>query len=123
MRAVAVVLSLSLLACFPNNARHRTIAKITEGAFVVGGIALLATSNTQADCDDEMRLGGSVMTCKSNRGLISGLGLALIMVGMVGFFATVTTEPDDKAATVGKPATTTPPLPSTAPTPITTPGY
>ena len=116
MRAVAVLLSLSLVACFPNNARHRTFAKIAEGGLVAGGIAILAVSNTQADCDLNSRPGMS-MDCKSSRGFVSGLGLALIVAGMVGFFATVTTEPDDKTVSA-KPAAPTTAPPSTTPTPI-----
>ena len=112
MRAVAVVLSLSLLtACFPNNERHRTIAKITEGGFVAGGIAILAVANTGADCDMAMRPGENP-DCKSDAGLVGGIGLSMIILGLVGFIATVSTAPDDKPAP--------PPPPPPATTPIAT---
>jgi hypothetical protein len=113
MRAVAVILSLSLLAaCFPNNERHRTIAKITEGGLVAGGIAILAVANTGADCDMASRPGENP-DCKSDAGLVGGIGLAMIIVGLVGFIATVSTAPDDD-----KPPTPPPPPPP----PTTTPG-
>jgi hypothetical protein len=114
------MLSLSLLACFPENARHRTIAKLTEGGFVVAGITILAVSNTQADCDDNTLPGRGDMDCKSSRSFISGLGLTLILVGMVGFFATITTEPDDKPVS-SLPPPPPPAPPSTTPTPIAAP--
>lgn len=106
MRAVALVLCLVFTACFPNNPRHRTYAKITEGAFLVGGIGLLAASSTQADCDMDVGLGMPRQDCKSKAGLISGIGLTMILLGMVGFAATQTTAIDDPPAT---PTTTTPP--------------
>ncbi|MEO8703468.1 MAG: hypothetical protein ABI867_25700 [Kofleriaceae bacterium] len=125
MRAVAVVLSLSLsvsVGCFPDNARHRTIAKLTEGGFLVGGITILAVANTQADCDMDTRPGVGTMDCKSRNSFISGLGLTMILVGLVGFFATVTTEPDDDAKPAPAPLpSVTPPPPSTTPTPIAAP--
>ncbi len=120
MRAVALLTCLALTACFPNNPKHRTYAKITEGGFLAGGIALLAFSSTQADCDQEVGLGMPKMDCKSKAGLISGIGLTMILLGMVGFAATVTTAVDDPAPT---PLPTSPPppgptAPSVTPTPI-----
>lgn len=122
MRAVALVVCLTFLGCFPNNARHRTYAKIVEGGVLVGGIGLLAFSNTQADCDMEVGLGMPKQDCQSKAGLISGIGLTMILLGMIGFAATVTTATD-----TGDPATTTPPTTPTTPTttnpppPTTTP--
>jgi len=117
MRAVALMLSLSFLACFPNNARHRTYAKLTEGGLLAGGIALLAIVNTGADCDQDMRPGMD-MDCKSDAGFLGGLGLTMVLIGLVGFIATVSTAPDDD----DKPALPkTPTSPSTTPTPIATP--
>ena len=118
MRAVALVLSLSLVACFPNNARHRTIAQITEGGLLAGGIALLAVINTGADCDQNMRPGMD-MDCKSDAGILGGVGLTMIILGLVGFIATISTAPDDKPTPTALP--TAPALPSTTPTPIAAP--
>ncbi|HEU0036618.1 MAG TPA: hypothetical protein VFQ53_38660 [Kofleriaceae bacterium] len=115
MRAVAGLLTLSLLVpgCFPNNPRHRTIAKITEGGLIAGGVALLAVSNTGADCDSMSRPGVPTSDCKREAGVTGGIGLGLILVGMVGFIATVSTTPDTPA-----PAAT---APTPAPVPATTP--
>jgi hypothetical protein len=56
--------------------------------------------------------------CKSKAGLISGIGLTMILLGMVGFAATQTTAVDDPPPTTG----TTPTTPTTTPaTPATTP--
>ena len=115
MRAVALVLCLTFTACFPNNAKHRTYAKITEGAFIAGGIGMLAVSSTQADCDQDVGLGMPKQDCKSKAGLISGVGLTMILLGMVGFAATVTTAVDD-SANGGPPA-----KPSSSQTSVTTP--
>jgi hypothetical protein len=112
MRAVvAVLLSVSLLACFPDNARHRTYAKVTEGSLMAIGIAMLAITNTGADCDQMGGLGNLPdKNCKSSASNLGGVGLGLIIIGMVGFLATVSTAPDDKP---------TPPAPT--PTPTATP--
>jgi hypothetical protein len=98
MRALALLSSVALLAgCFPNNAKHRTIAKITEGGLIAGGIVILGVANTGADCDEPSRPGEQA-DCKSDAGFIGGVGLAMILVGMVGFIATVSTTPDDPPA-------------------------
>jgi hypothetical protein len=95
MRWLAVLLSLSLCACFPNNNKHRTIAKLTEGGLVAGGVVLLAVSNTQADCMGGDAFPGDRADCKSDAGRISTLGFGMILVGLIGFIATVSTQPDD----------------------------
>lgn len=109
---------LVFTACFPNNPKHRTYAKLTEGGFLVGGIALLAFSNTQADCDMDVKLGMPKSDCKSRAGLISGIGLTMILLGMVGFAATQTTAVDDPPPPT-PPATTPPAAPTTTTTPST----
>jgi hypothetical protein len=124
MRAVALVMCLVFTACFPNNARHRTYAKLTEGGFLLGGIVLLGFSSTQADCDMDVKLGMPKSDCKSKAGLISGIGLTMVLLGMIGFAATQTTADDSKQTTPPTPPTTpTPPAtpPTTPPTPPTTP--
>lgn len=119
MRVIAVLTCLALCACFPNNPKHRTYAKLVEGGFIAGGIGLLAFSSTQADCDMDVGLGMPKQDCQSRAGLISGIGLTLILLGMVGFAATVTTAIEPPATTPTTTTTpTTPPPPSTTPTPI-----
>jgi hypothetical protein len=89
------LLSIAVLSgCFPDNARHRTIAKITEGALVAGGIAILTVANTGADCDQAMRPNENP-DCKSDAGFVGGVGLGMIIIGLVGFIATVSATPDD----------------------------
>lgn len=121
--ASALVLSLSLAtgACFPNNARHRTIAKITEGGVLLGGIALLAVVNSGADCMTEIPSMPDE-DCESKARLLSNIGLGLVLTGLVGFIVTVSTSDDDKASsTTTIPATTTPLEPAPAPAPAPTP--
>lgn len=81
--------------CFPDNARHRTIAKYTEGGFLIGGIALLAVVNTGADCQPDVA-GMPDVACEDRAKLVGSIGLGLILAGLVGFIATVSTSPDDK---------------------------
>lgn len=108
--AVALLLSLSLVACF-KNPTHRRLVKIGEGVAIVGGIVLLASVNTGADCDEG---GIGVMPdqdCKDRASLISNIGLALILAGMIGFVVTVSTSDDDSITTA---PTTTPATPKPA---------
>ncbi len=127
MRAVALALTLSLTvaACFPENARHRTYAKVTEGGLLAAGIAILAVTNTGADCDHNGGLGNLPpdKDCKSRSSLVGGVGLGLIVIGMVGFIATISTTPDDDKPIPPPLPTTPPPGPTpvaTQPTPIAT---
>jgi hypothetical protein len=122
MRAAAALsLTLSLLAggCFPNNAKHRTIAKIVEGGVAVGGVVLLATVNTGADCMG-ITSGDVDQECEDKAQLLSSIGLGMILTGLVGFIVTVSTSPDDKPEPpiVSKP---TPPAPEPALTPAPAP--
>lgn len=116
--AVALLISVSLFAaaCFPNNARHRTYAKLAEGGALVAGIGMLYVVNSGADC---MAMPGGMPDndCKDRATLIGNIGLGLILVGLIGFIATVSTSDDDKTTTT---ATTTP-KPEPAPTPAPTP--
>ncbi len=118
--AVALLLSLSIsqAACFPQNSRHRTYAKVTEGTMIAAGIAMLAVTNTGADCDaNGGGLGGPQNDCKSESSLVGGVGLALIVLGMVGFAATVTTAPDDPPPTSPLNPTQPPGPPKSSPGP------
>jgi hypothetical protein len=92
--AVAVALSLTLSACFPNSAKHRTYAKLGEGAALAGGIGILYVANTGADCD-QSRMVGEDSSCRTNASVIGAVGLGLILAGLGGFIATVSTSPDE----------------------------
>jgi hypothetical protein len=105
---VALLLSLSLAACFPNSAKHRTYAKLGEGAAMVAGIALLSTVKTGADCDEMRSVGDTSSSCRGNAEIVSTIGLGLILAGLTGFIATVSTSPDDKPEQPANTLTKTP---------------
>lgn len=134
--AVALVLSVSVLlgACFPNNAKHRMYAKFAEGGALVAGIGMLYVVNSGADCDMQSMPGGEPDEgCKTKAAWLGNIGLGLVLVGLLGFIATVSTSEDDenKSTTVvpktdekkpdEKPAPTPTPTPAPAPTPTPTP--
>ena len=84
-----------MLGCFPHNARRRTYAKLGEGASIAAGIGLELVTNTTADCEREM-VPGVPSSCRSKATALGDLGLALILAGLTGFIATVSTEEDDR---------------------------
>jgi len=112
MRVVASLLCVTILAaCFPENPRARTIAKYSEGGAILAGIAILAVANSGADCDATGQPGVPDSNCQKSSGTASTVGFSLILVGLLGFIATVSTTPVDK-----KPITT-----ETVPAPVLTP--
>lgn len=120
--AVALVLSLAVSsgACFPNNPRHQTYAKIAEGGVLLGGIGLLFVVNTGADCTPDVA-GMPDTTCEDKANLLGNIGLGLVLAGLIGFIVTVSTSGEDKVTT---PATTTPtttPTVTPEPAPTATP--
>lgn len=101
MRTAAGLLSLALVAgCFPHNPKARTYAKLTEGALIVGGIGMefLANSRTGANCDTSGSLGMSTSDCKSTGSVLGGVGLGMILTGLTGFIATISTAEEEKPA-------------------------
>ena len=110
MRAVALLTSLSLLVpgCFPHDPHARFISKLSEGGAVLAGIGILAIAGTGADCD-AMTMGAQASndSCHTKATVLSDVGLVLLIGGLVGFIATVSTAEEDKPP----PATviTTPP--------------
>jgi hypothetical protein len=113
MKAVtALLVTVSLTACFPNSAKHRTYAKVGEGAALATGIALLYMANSGADCDEMRGPGEDVSGCRSKADVMSGVGLGLILGGLAGFIATVSTSPDDKPESPANTLTPTPISPS-----------
>ncbi len=94
--AVALLLSFSMLGCFPNNPRARTIAKWVEGGAVVSGIAISAIANTGADCDADPNPGPNdpMDDCRTTAKWLSTLGVTLILGGLLGFVATISTAED-----------------------------
>lgn len=98
--AVALLISVAMLGCFPHNAKHRRYAKIAEGTSVLAGIAISAVTKTGADCDERIMPGPNVDdSCRSTAKWMSTLGVSLILAGMLGFVATVSTaEAEEKQA-------------------------
>lgn len=110
-RTLAFTLSVGLLAgCFPHNEKYRTYAKVTEGSLIAGGILveLLANSHTGANCD-QMAASGYDTSCHSNSAIYGGIGLGMIVAGLTGFIATVSTAEEAEAAAVKPEITKTAP--------------
>lgn len=124
--ALLVTLSMTTAACFPHNEQHRTYAKFGEGGALVAGILISALSNTGADCDEQRAPGTEIDDCRSNAKVLSTIGVGLILAGLLGFVATVSTaEDEDKtsAKVQDVPVVTVPPetTPAVTPPPTTTP--
>lgn len=94
--AVALLASISLLGCFPHNPKARTYAKIAEGSAIVAGIAVSAFQNTGADCDEMMMIGVDNSSCHTQAKWLTTAGVVLIVGGLLGFVATVSTAEEDK---------------------------
>lgn len=119
-----------MLGCFPHSARNRKIAQIGEGTAILAGIAISAFANTTADCDNMMMIPGvnAGNDCRTGAKWATTAGVALIVGGLLGFVATVSTAQEDPQPkpveikdvtdTKAKPATQTP---AQAPAPASEP--
>ena len=100
MRAVvALMLSASILTpgCFPHDSHKRTLAQLIEGGTIAAGIGVEAFVSTGADCDMMTMQGLPIdMNCHNRSSTWGGLGVALILGGLLGFIATISTAEDDK---------------------------
>ncbi|MGE0547736.1 MAG: hypothetical protein AB7O24_31615 [Kofleriaceae bacterium] len=99
MRFVALFVTFAVLVggCFPHNARARRIAKFSEGAAILAGIGMLAVINSGADCEHDPIMPNE--PCKDKAEILGDIGLGLILAGLIGFIATVSTSPDDQGST------------------------
>jgi hypothetical protein len=97
MRAVAILALTSLLGCFPHNHKARTYAKYGEGGALVSGVVLEFLANSGADCDQMAGPLQSSSSCHTRATVIGDLGVALMLGGMLGFVATVSTAEDEDA--------------------------
>ena len=98
MRAAAALLSISLLmfGCFPHDAHNRTIAQLIEGGSIAAGIGVEAFVSTGADCDSMGIPGQPVdVNCHNRSSTWGGVGVALMLAGLLGFIATISTAEDD----------------------------
>ncbi len=129
MRAVvALMLSASILTpgCFPHDSHKRTLAQLIEGGTIAAGIGVEAFVSTGADCDMMTMPGLPINTnCHNHSAAVGGIGVALILAGVLGFIATISTAEDDKPEAPridikAKPQTTDP-VTTTAPPTATDP--
>lgn len=98
-RAVALMLSVGLLGgCFPHNPQARTYAKYTEGALILAGIGAeaIASRHTGAQCDMQTGSMGYDANCHQTSTIYGSVGLVMILAGLTGFIATVSTAEDEK---------------------------
>ena len=120
--AVALLMSVSLLGCFPHNPKARTYAKIGEGTALLAGIAISAFVNTTADCDLDKMPGVPDGDCRSKAKWLSMTGVVLVVGGLLGFVATVSTaEEAPKPVTIKDETPTAKPAAATAPAAATPP--
>jgi hypothetical protein len=103
--AVALILSFTMLGCFPNNPRHRTYAQYAEGVSLVAGIAISAVANTGADCDSMAMAGQDISDCRTKAKWLGTVGMLMILGGLVGFIATVSSAEDAEIKQVNSLAT------------------
>jgi hypothetical protein len=95
MRAVAFLALLSLMiGCFPHNRKARTISKYAEGGSLLAGVGLEFLANSGADCQQMAGPLQSDSSCHTKATVMGDLGVALILAGMLGFVATVSTDED-----------------------------
>ncbi len=106
---VMVSLSFGSLGCFPHNARNRTISELVEGGLAISGVIVEGVIQSGADCNTTHAPGEPAMACAQNASTAGGIGVALILAGVIGFIATISTaEDDDKPAPVEIKAAPTP---------------
>lgn len=116
--------------CFPHSGRNRTIAEISEGAVAVTGVVIEGFVQSGADCDMNAHAPGEPpIQCKQDASIAGGIGVALILAGIVGFIATISSSEDDdkpkpieikaqpEQAPIVVPNGNPPPAPAPAPTP------
>jgi len=131
-RAVALMLTLSMFAgCFPHNRKARMYSQLGEGGAIVAGVASEFLVNQ--DCDTTTPLPGQTSSCHSHAAVLGDVGVGLILAGLLGFVATISTADDDddkKPPVIIKaepkpedklPAVVLPPAPPATPAPSTEP--
>ena len=103
--------------CFPHNATKRTYAQLGEGAAIVGSLIILNQVKSGADCDQMLKVGQNTSDCKSTASTYGNIGFSLLLAGLVGFIATVSSAEDDAENEAPKPTSAlTPAPPPPAPT-------
>ena len=113
---VSLLVSVSLLGCFPHSPQKRTYAKIVEGSAILAGIAIGALANTNADCDEMTTPGLNETGCHNKAQWMSTAGVVLVVGGLLGFVATVSTAEQEKPKPVEIKQETVPPTTAAKPT-------
>lgn len=91
---------------------------IAEGGALLGGIAVAAVAGTGADCDTMVEPGMDPTPCKNKATILSAIGVTLIVAGLLGFVATVSTAKEEPKQVEIKQETPPPPAETT---PVATP--
>jgi hypothetical protein len=92
-----------------------------EGGLAVSGVVVESFVQSGADCDMTHAPGAPPVTCKQNAALGGGIGVGLILAGVIGFIATISTsEDDDKPKPIEIKAAPTTAAPATMPAPAPT---
>ncbi len=81
--SLSLLFAFALTGCFPHNAKHRKIAKWTEGATMVAGV--LSQSKTGADCTAGPAGRDEYDDCRFKSTSVGGVGLGMVLAGLVGF--------------------------------------
>jgi hypothetical protein len=95
MRGIALIVLTSLLGCFPHNHRARTLSKYAEGGTLVAGIGLEFIVNSGADCDQMAGALQSSSGCHTKAAVLGDVGVGMILAGLLGFVATVSTSDEE----------------------------
>ncbi len=93
MRTWVVALAITQTACFPHNARHRQLAKLTEGAALVAGVTMQFVARDPGCMETTA---SAIQQCDADRGQLDKVGLGLIFAGLLGFAVTVMTSPSEQ---------------------------
>jgi hypothetical protein len=95
--ALVLVLTVSTVGCFPKDAHKRTLAQLGEGGALAAGVLLEAFLGSGAECDQMTKIGSPPdANCHQRSTIYGDVGVALILGGLLGFVATISTAEDEK---------------------------
>jgi hypothetical protein len=94
--SLSLLFAFALTGCFPHNAKHRKIAKWTEGATMVAGVLVLSQAKTGADCTAGPAGRDAYDDCRFKATIVGGVGLGMVLAGLVGFGVTQITSGDGR---------------------------
>jgi len=96
-RVVAVVLAMSLLCagCFPHNRKARMYSQLAEGGSLAAGIGMEYLVSGDCDTTPNPGMPSTSSSCHTHAQIIGDVGVALIVAGLLGFVATISTAEDE----------------------------